>query len=155
MLCRSIWEKLVKPDPHLRILPWRNIVTQQRIPLALRGSGAVETTRNSGERAARLFAAPARPHLLQWRNATSFDVHWKTDSSVNRARREQNRNECYSNNVHTCACAVTLQQNTQVWTRMKYAVPVFSSLPPWERKWRCLDIVEYKDVIMSCMLLFY
>lgn len=37
----------------------------------------------------------------------------------------------------------------------EYAVPVFRSFLPWERKWNCLVIVEYQDVITSCMLLFY
>jgi hypothetical protein len=56
--------------------------------------------------------------------------------------------------------SVVLTNSRGVWERQvgvricqEYAVPVFSSLLPWEQKWKCLVIVEYQDVITSCMLL--
>jgi hypothetical protein len=37
----------------------------------------------------------------------------------------------------------------------EYAVHVFSSFVRWERKWKCLAVVEYQDVLTSPMLLLY
>jgi hypothetical protein len=58
-----------------------------------------------------------RPGLLRWRDVTSSDVRWNTDSSVDRAPGEPN------SSVHTCACAVTHGRMRMCGPGFKLQVP--------------------------------
>jgi hypothetical protein len=46
--------------------------------------------------------AVTRTHLLCWCNATFLDPRRKTDSAVDRPRRDANKSEWSDNTVHTC-----------------------------------------------------
>jgi hypothetical protein len=68
-----------------------------------------------------------------------------------------NKHNC--NRTLTCILNASikciLERWVRIWVCLEYTVPVCSSLLPWEKTWKCLFFVEYHDVIMSCMLLFY